>query len=133
MVALFWILFSVAVGVLAANRGRSGFGFFLLSLVISPLLGLIFALAVKNLAAEAAAKKDQPSGATHVRCGACAEWVLPEAAVCKHCGAKLEPDVDFYVRRESMRRQAEQQDNKNLAIGFFFIAALIGLVALVSR
>jgi hypothetical protein len=49
---LFWILFSIAVGILASNRGRSGIAWFFLSLLISPLLGLIFVLVTKNLAKE---------------------------------------------------------------------------------
>jgi hypothetical protein len=40
-----WILLSVVVGVGANTRGRNGFGWFLLSLVISPLLAGLFLLA----------------------------------------------------------------------------------------
>lgn len=49
----FWIILSVGVAVLADSRGRSGFGFFLLSFFISPLLGLIIVLITKNLIDEA--------------------------------------------------------------------------------
>lgn len=42
----FWILLSALVGMFASNyRNRSGFGFFLLSLLLSPLFGFFFALA----------------------------------------------------------------------------------------
>jgi len=43
-----WILFSAVVGVGANTRGRSGFSWFLLSLVISPLLAGLFLLASKR-------------------------------------------------------------------------------------
>ena len=47
---LFWIAFSVAVGFFASNyRNRPGFGWFMLSLVISPLLGFVFAAVSKTL------------------------------------------------------------------------------------
>jgi len=44
-----WIIFAVVVGVAASARGRSGFGFFLLSLVLSPLIGILFVMAMPNL------------------------------------------------------------------------------------
>lgn len=47
-----WGLMCVGVAALASSRGRSWFGFFLLSLVFSPLLGLIVVLVISNLAKE---------------------------------------------------------------------------------
>lgn len=44
-----WLILSVLVGVVAEARGRSGTGFFFLSLFLSPLIGVIFALAMPNL------------------------------------------------------------------------------------
>ncbi|NKI96644.1 SHOCT domain-containing protein [Rhizobacter sp. SG703] len=48
-VVIGWLVLSVGVGLLADSRGRSGFGFFLLSFVLSPLIGLIAVLVTKNL------------------------------------------------------------------------------------
>jgi hypothetical protein len=36
----------VAVGFLAARYGRSGFGWFVMSMILSPLLGFVFVLAL---------------------------------------------------------------------------------------
>jgi hypothetical protein len=41
----FWLGFSIAVALLASRYNRSGFGWFLLSLLLSPLLALVFVLA----------------------------------------------------------------------------------------
>ncbi len=84
---LFWFLFSVAVGIYAGNKGRSGFGFFLLSILLSPLLGLLFAAAAENLVESA----EKPTPETHVRCPDCRELILIGARVCKHCGCKIKP------------------------------------------
>lgn len=46
---LVWIFFAVMVGALANSRGRSGFGFFMLSVVFSPLVGFAAALALPDL------------------------------------------------------------------------------------
>ena len=51
-VILVWGLMSWGVAALAGSRGRSAFGFFLLSFFFSPLLGLIVVLVMKNLTEE---------------------------------------------------------------------------------
>jgi hypothetical protein len=48
-----WLVFAVVVGVAADHRGRSGFGWFLLSVFISPLLAVLFLIALPNLRLEA--------------------------------------------------------------------------------
>ena len=49
-IVFFWLLFAGAVGIFAASRGRSGSGFFLLSVVLSPLLGFLIVMLTPNLA-----------------------------------------------------------------------------------
>ncbi len=41
---VFWIAFSFMAAYVASNKGRSGFGFFMLSIILSPIIGLIGAL-----------------------------------------------------------------------------------------
>jgi hypothetical protein len=47
-VIIFWLLLSAGVGMLADSRGRSWFGFFLLAVFLSPLLGLIVVLVMRD-------------------------------------------------------------------------------------
>lgn len=49
---LIWIPASIAIGVYAARKGRSGFGVFLLSVLLSPIVGLLVAVAMKDKVAE---------------------------------------------------------------------------------
>lgn len=130
MVFFFWFVFAIAVGVFASNRGRSGIGWFLLSLVISPLLGLIFVAVMKNLAAEKASANATPGPSSHVKCPACAEWVLPEAKICKHCRSPLTP-ISVQVFQQA-QDDSKSEDSKNLGIGFLAIVVLIAIAALVS-
>lgn len=44
-----WALLGIGVGWLATERGRSGAGFCLLSVVLSPLIGLVVVLVLPNL------------------------------------------------------------------------------------
>jgi hypothetical protein len=75
----FWLIFAIVVGAVASARGRSGPGWFLLSMIISPLLGVI-------LVALLPSRRGEPTYDTHVKCEMCAELVLREARKCKHCG-----------------------------------------------
>lgn len=52
-----WSLLCWGVGVVAKTRGQSALGFFLLSFFISPLLGLIVVLIMKNEAAKDEARR----------------------------------------------------------------------------
>lgn len=98
-----WFVFAIAVGVLASNRGRSGFGWFVISLFFSPLIGLIFVLVTKNLSSPEPVKQPPTR-----KCTACAELVLAEAKLCKHCGTELVP-VTTHVEQQA-QLQAQKED-----------------------
>ena len=93
----FWLILSIAIGIGAASRGRSGFGWFLLSIVISPLIALILLALMPNKAVQT----DKPNPDTHVKCPDCAELVLAEARVCKHCGCRLVPASEQAARKQA--------------------------------
>jgi hypothetical protein len=82
-----WFVLAVVVGIVAAALGRSGPGWFLLAVIISPLLAGIVLLLVGRAGVE------PPSPSTHVKCPDCRELVLNEARVCKHCGCRLVPQA----------------------------------------
>lgn len=87
-----WFCLSILAGVIAGAKGRSGFGYFMLSLLLSPLIGLIAAAAMPRIDEPGATSS--PATETHVKCPDCAELVLRAAKVCKHCGCRLVPNAD---------------------------------------
>lgn len=89
---IFYIIFCFLVGYFASRRGRSGWGFGLLSLIVSPLIGIIIVLILPQNTAVA----DERAVATGQmrKCEKCAELVKAEAAVCKHCGHTFEKYTD---------------------------------------
>jgi hypothetical protein len=92
-VFFFWVAFSVAVAILASNRGRSGFGWFLFSLLLSPLLGLIFVLVLRNLKTSTAFVST--ADRTMIcKCPECREEIRKDARRCKHCGASITPELE---------------------------------------
>jgi uncharacterized membrane protein YeaQ/YmgE (transglycosylase-associated protein family) len=87
-----WIFFSVIAGVIASRRGRSGFGFFLLGLVFTPLIGIVAAIAVKSgERLEMDHVKRGGSSSDFRQCPFCAEIVQRAAVKCRHCGSELPP------------------------------------------
>lgn len=55
-----WVVLSAIVGLAASAKGRSGVGFFLLSLLITPLIGLLVALVVPRVDATPVRVINQP-------------------------------------------------------------------------
>lgn len=89
-----WVVFAGLVGIAAASRGRSGFGWFLLSCIISPLIAILVLIAMPQLNANtppAGPGLEAATPDTHVRCPDCRELVRKDARKCRHCGTALLP------------------------------------------
>ena len=80
---LLWIIFSIVAGAIASSRGRSGWGWFFLALIISPLVAVI-AVAVMPVVHDGAV--DQ---LLEVQCPFCGGSVPTRAGICRHCSRKL--------------------------------------------
>ena len=98
---IIWILCGVISLVVATNKGRNAFGWFVLGVLGGPL-GLVLALVVpknqKTLESQALERGDM------TKCHSCAELVRAEAVRCRYCGASLylkpsEPTDDNDVRQ----------------------------------
>lgn len=87
---IIWFILSILVGLFAGSKGRGSGNWFVVAMLLSPLIALIFVAVMPNLK-EQANLNAQPNADTHVKCPDCAELVLKEAKVCKHCSCKLIP------------------------------------------
>jgi hypothetical protein len=95
-IVLGWVLFSIVAGMIAGSKGRSGFGYFFLSLILSPLIGLLLAIALPALNPPAtAAGPAAPPSDSYIKCPDCRELVLKDARKCKHCGSTLVPVAEM--------------------------------------
>lgn len=104
---IFWLAFSFVAGIIASNKGRSGLGFFLLSILLSPILGILFALVAKsNIQFNG---QPAPTPETHRKCPDCRELVLNDARVCKHCGAHLVPEAELKTCRKCHKENSSDK------------------------
>ncbi|MEN4917883.1 hypothetical protein ABE485_04375 [Achromobacter spanius] len=80
-----WIALAIAVGAVAARRGRKRFGWTILACLISPVVAGIFLMTIADRSPHAR----QPVPATHIDCPLCGGRILREARVCRHCGGDV--------------------------------------------
>ena len=102
---ILWIALSIVIGVAADARGRDGTGWFLLSLLISPLLaGIILFVLPAHISRKVLR--------TLRICPACAELVKREARICKHCGTRLPPLAVTLESNEARAARLKGQDRQ---------------------
>lgn len=93
VITLGWFVLAFWVATRAEKRGRSAGGWFALSTVFSPLIGIALLMAlpeVGNAALPRDAQGNPMTALTHQRCPACRELIHRDASVCRYCGKELE-------------------------------------------
>lgn len=82
-----WFALSILAGIIAENKGRSRVGFIFLSLLLSPVVGIIAALVAKPNKAQL--ENDEIESGAAKRCPVCAELVRADALKCRFCGSDI--------------------------------------------
>jgi uncharacterized membrane protein YhdT len=81
-----WLVFAAVAAVGAQARGRSGWSWFFLAVLLSPLVAIILLFLMP---APLRTVLIQADAELRRKCPDCAEMILKDARVCKHCGFRL--------------------------------------------
>jgi hypothetical protein len=131
----FYFIFSIIIGAVATSRGRSGFGWFLLALLISPLLSLIIVLILPTAHASDIARL-QVHSEPQKRCPFCAELINVQAIKCRHCASALvlggEPTAAYATEPDPVisGQPAPYDPSRRQSFGAELVKALIPLAIL---
>lgn len=77
-IALFWLGFSLLVGLFARRRGRSLSGWIFISILISPLFAILLVAVLQDLKLQREFERVQ-------KCPQCAETIKLDAKICRYC------------------------------------------------
>lgn len=90
---LVWFILCILVAMFANKKGRSGIVYFLLSIVISPLIGFIVVLILGD--------------ANKIKCSNCGEKIDEKANVCPFCGD---------VKKELNKKDSSSEIKKSVVL-----------------
>ncbi len=79
-----WLGGALIAALIAIYKHRSGLGFVLLSLILSPIVGIVAALLV--MPNELSIERSRLAKSARKECTFCAEFIKPQANVCRYCG-----------------------------------------------
>ena len=128
-----WFSLSLLAGYIANNKGHSFTSYFILLLLLSPVIGLIASI-VSSTNTQGIEQEKLKTGESK-RCPYCAELVKAQALICKHCGKDVEdvkarPTIQekFTAPKKELTEEELIIQAKNKRIGYLILALMIVLL-----
>lgn len=90
---LAWIGAAIGAGAIASSKGRSGFGYFVLG-ILMPIVGLLIAIGMAPIEKPAAGAMSAKGGKDFILCTGCGRPHRADVPLCPRCGKmNLGPDL----------------------------------------
>ena len=128
-----WFSLSVLAGYIANNKGNSFTSYFILSLFLSPLIGLI--ASIVSTENTRAIEDEKLASGEYKKCPDCAELIKAQAVVCKHCGKDVKDVIAKPTHQEiftAPKKELTEEDiirqKRNKRNGYLILAILIILL-----
>ncbi|MCL1812957.1 MAG: hypothetical protein FWG29_05490 [Treponema sp.] len=125
LIIIFWIIFTIILAFHAKNKGRSFKIFFIIGLLLSPLIGSVILLAIGE--DKEAIKRLNLINAKIKYCPFCANVIKWEAVICQYCKKDLHTEyLEDENNFEEDDDEEEEEVDENLKNSFDAIFAAAG-------
>lgn len=120
-----WLLCGILAAVVGGAKGRSGCGWFIVGVLAGPL-GLLAVVGMPVVP-----RAESVDASAFRKCPDCAETIMREARLCKHCGHRL---TDVEIREaEAREAAAAERRSRQTVIKMGLLLALIVVVSIASN
>ena len=118
-ILLMWLVWCYIAGTIARNKGNSFAAAFFISILLSPLIGIIIAsVQTRN---EATVEEQRLRTGALIKCPFCAELIKNEARVCRYCGRKIPELTHAY-------EELSHYEVERISTGTVILAILVSVV-----
>lgn len=130
MLIFVWIIGTFLVAWAANARGRSVVGFFVLSMLLSPLIGVLILMAIGSNTT--VLDRDALESGHKRKCPSCAELILREAKKCRYCGEQLPDEAPAETVVTPAADTAPERNEASFYVNLILVLLGLAVIAMIA-